>query len=321
MATPPSQMRLIHVSDIHVWRYAFNPIRLFSKRLLGMGSLLVRRASQFRLERLGDVVNRVASLEPDHILITGDLTTTALPIEFRAARHALGPWLTDPEKVTILPGNHDRYTVGAHRDRRFEQYFGPYAPGRGCPWLRRLDPETAILGLDPTRASLTARGFFSPIQLDRAREVLAKEGEGIRRLVVACHYPLQAPDRHRRDLEAKRLIQAELLGRWLATLGPHLYCCGHVHAAWAFVPDSVPNQLCLNAGAPLLRDPTGECPPGFLEIRLRGDDVTVDHHAWQGGSWFVDTLVDAGRFFAARTASTGAQPPSRQYPDAGARQA
>ena len=28
---------------------------------------------------------------PDHILITGDLTTTALPAEFRAAEAALGP--------------------------------------------------------------------------------------------------------------------------------------------------------------------------------------------------------------------------------------
>jgi 3',5'-cyclic AMP phosphodiesterase CpdA len=304
MATTPSQIRLVHVSDIHVWRYAFNPVQLFSKRLLGMGSLIVRRARRFRLERLGEVVDRVASLEPDHILITGDLTTTALPIEFRAARHALEPWLSDPGRVTIIPGNHDRYTLGSHRDRRFEQFFGSFAPGASYPWLRKLDPETAILGLDPTRASVTARGLLTPGQLERARAVLAAEASRIRRLVVACHYPIQAPARYRRDLEAKRLIHAEPLGRWLATLGPHLYCCGHVHAAWAFVPDSVPNQLCLNAGAPLLRDPTGESPPGFLEIRLRGDDVSVEHHAWRAGSWSVDRLYQADRFFAGATGPT-----------------
>jgi 3',5'-cyclic AMP phosphodiesterase CpdA len=244
------------------------------------------------------VVDRVVSLQPDHILITGDLTTTALPIEFRVARHALEPWLADPEKITIIPGNHDRYTVGAHRDRRFEQFFGSFAPSTSYPWLRRLDAETAILGLDPTRASLTARGLLTHSQLERARAIVASKARGIRRLLVACHYPLRAPDRHRRDLEAKRLIHAESLGRWLATLGPHLYCCGHVHAAWAFVPDPVPNQLCLNAGAPLLRDPTGASPPGFLEIRLRGDDVSVEHHAWRAGSWSVSPLVHAERFFA-----------------------
>ena len=69
----------------------FNPLQLFSKRLLGMASLLVRRARKFRLERAQEVVDRVLSLEPDHILITGDLTTTALPAEFRAARRALEP--------------------------------------------------------------------------------------------------------------------------------------------------------------------------------------------------------------------------------------
>ena len=29
-------MRIIHLSDIHVWRYAFNPLRLFNKRAVGM---------------------------------------------------------------------------------------------------------------------------------------------------------------------------------------------------------------------------------------------------------------------------------------------
>ncbi len=106
--SPP--VRLIHVSDIHFWRYQFNPLQLLSKRLLGMASLVVRRARRFRLERIQDVVDRVLLLNPDHILITGDLTTTALPAEFRAAVRGLAPWLEDPRRTTIIPGNHDRYT-------------------------------------------------------------------------------------------------------------------------------------------------------------------------------------------------------------------
>src|SRR5438093_1328862 len=90
--------------------------------------------------------------------IAGDLTTTALPDEFRTARAALADWLDDPERVTIVPGNHDRYTMWAHRSRRFEQYFGAFAPRLAYPWLRRIDPHTAILGLDPTRAGISARG-------------------------------------------------------------------------------------------------------------------------------------------------------------------
>ena len=303
---PPDSrpFRLVHVSDIHFWQYALNPMQLFSKRLLGMASLLVRRARKFRLERVHEVVDRVLTLDPDHILITGDLTTTALPAEFRAARIALEPWLQDPEKTTILPGNHDRYTVGAHRDRRFEQFFGEFAPAREYPWLRFLDPETAVLGLDPSRASLSARGRLPERQLERARELLAAPGPTIRRLIVACHYPLDAPAHHRRDLAGKSLIDAEPLRRWLATIGPHLYCCGHVHAAWAFVPDRISGQLCLNAGAPLLRDRTGHRPPGFLEILMSDQDIVVNHHAWTGESWESIPLHQARSFFPVAAGSS-----------------
>ena len=79
-------MRIVHLSDIHFWQYEFNPLRLMGKRLHGMASLLAGRAGRFRLAGVPRLVERVRGLEPDHILITGDLTTTALPDEFRAAR-------------------------------------------------------------------------------------------------------------------------------------------------------------------------------------------------------------------------------------------
>ncbi len=299
MSLDSRPLKLIHVSDIHFWRYALNPLQLFSKRLLGMASLVVRRARKFRLERVEEVVERVLSLNPDHILITGDLTTTALPAEFRAALRELGPWLQDPEKTTIIPGNHDRYTLGAHRDRRFEQYFGEFAPARTYPWLRFLDADTAILGLDPTRPGLTARGRLPEPQLELSRELIDGPGRTIRRLIVACHYPVEVPPPYRQDLVSKNLINAESLTRWLATIGPHLYCCGHVHATWAFVPDRIPDQLCLNPGAPLLRDRTGLRPPGFLEILMMEHDVIVNHHAWMSEGWEIFPLYRAGSFFPA----------------------
>ena len=45
-------MRIVHLSDIHIWRYVFNPLRLFSKRALGIVELMAGRARRFRLERL-----------------------------------------------------------------------------------------------------------------------------------------------------------------------------------------------------------------------------------------------------------------------------
>jgi 3',5'-cyclic AMP phosphodiesterase CpdA len=290
-------VRIVHLSDIHFWQYAFNPLRLMSKRLAGTVSLLAGRARRFPLAGVPRLVDRVRSLEPDHILITGDITTTALPDEFRAARRALSHFLEEPGRVTIIPGNHDRYTWWAHRSRRFERFFGEFAPHHRYPWLRQIDPDTVIVGLDPTRAAVTARGKLPPHQLDEAREIVAAARGQSARVIIACHYPLDAPDEYAAELTGKRLINAREVRGWLAGIGPHLYCCGHIHAAWAFRPADVPGQLCLNPGAPLLSGHTKRTPPGFLEIVLDHRDVTVQHHAWTGDAWDVRLLRREGNFF------------------------
>jgi 3',5'-cyclic AMP phosphodiesterase CpdA len=291
-------VRIVHLSDIHVWRIALNPLRWLSKRPVGTFELLTGRARRFRLERLSAVVDRVLSLSPDHVLITGDLTTTALSSEFQAAKLALAPLLSDPSRATVLPGNHDRYTTGSVLYRKFENAFGEFAPRLAYPWLKWLDTETTILGLDPTRSHLTARGFLPPTQLAEAERLISEANGSIKRLIVACHYPVLAPPEYQRELARKRLVNAERLLSWLPTIGPHLYCCGHVHAAWAFRPPAIPDELCLNSGAPLLRDPTGRHLPGFLEINLDGPDVEVIHHAWKATDWTSVPMMKTESFFA-----------------------
>jgi 3',5'-cyclic AMP phosphodiesterase CpdA len=293
-------VRIVHLSDVHVWRYVFNPLHLLNKRAVGMVGLVAARARKFRLERLQGVVERVRSLEPDHVLITGDLTTTAHRSEFRIAREQLAELLADAERATIVPGNHDRYTGGSVRSRAFEEWFGPFAPAGPYPWLRPLDDDTAILGLDATRAHFGPTGRLPEAQLASARELLEGPARRPRRLIVACHYPVAAPPLYEAELAHKRMMNAEAVRSWLATLGPHLFCCGHVHAAWAVAPRSIPGQLCLNAGAPLLRDPTGLRPPGFLELTLHDRDVSVVHHAWVGHDWETRALYQDPSFFAAR---------------------
>jgi 3',5'-cyclic AMP phosphodiesterase CpdA len=277
--------RIAHLSDIHVWRTTLNPIRLMGKRAVGMTDLLLGRAKRFPLARLEALVERVASIRPDHVLVTGDLTTTAMPEEFERAAEALLPLLHTPDRATVIPGNHDRYTRAAARGRHFERAFGRFAGGAEYPWLRTLADRTAVLALDPTRPALSARGWLPSGQLAAARFLWEHRRGAIDRLIVACHYPVAAPERLRDALRWKRLENADVLSGWLNTLGPHLYCCGHVHHAWAFTPPSVPDQLCLNAGAPLMVDRKGDNPPGFLEITLDGTDVSVVHHGWGGSSW------------------------------------
>ncbi len=268
-----------------------HPRRLLGKRAVGMFELISGRARKFRLEKLGEVVDRAVGVGADHVLITGDLTTTSLPREFEEAEQALEPLCLEPSRVTMIPGNHDRYTAASVRTRAFERYFGAFAPSTTYPWLRHLGEETAVLGLDATRSHLTATGLITADQFERAQALIRDEASSINRLIIACHYPVVAPEQYRSELHKKRMINFEAIADWLASLPPHLYCCGHVHAAWAFRPGTIPRQVCLNAGAPLLRDPTGLRPPGFLEIDLEGPLVTVQHHACVNDQWTIIPLL------------------------------
>src|SRR5262249_51636786 len=154
-------------------------------------------------------------LRPDHLLITGDLTTTALPAEFRQARDLLAPLLGDPARVTILPGNHDRATDRAYRLRRFEEAFGEFMPRPTFPWLRALNEDTAILGLDPTRSHFSPRGRLPEAQLSEARALTADPARRPRRLIVACHYPVVAPRNYVGELHFKRISNDHEILDWL----------------------------------------------------------------------------------------------------------
>ncbi len=165
-----------------------------------------------------------------------------------------------------MPGNHDRYTGGSVRLRHFEEWFGGFAPDGPTPGSARSTPTRRSSGsMPPARTSrqragspprnLTPRGCSWPIR--RARP---------RRLIVACHYPVAAPAAYEHDLHSKRMKNAQEVREWLATLGPHLFCCGHVHAAWAFTPKSAPR-----AALPELRGPLAPRPDRPPPSRLPGD--------------------------------------------------
>jgi hypothetical protein len=203
-----------------------------------------------------------------------------------------------------VPGNHDRTTVRSFASRRFEGTFGAFMPSLEFPWVRHLSGDVAILGLDPTRPDIAARGKLPPDQLLKARALTADRAALPRHLIVACHYPVAAPVRYQRELFNKRLENDEQVRTWLAGIGPHLYCCGHVHAAWVFQPRSLPDQICINAGAPLMRDPTGLRLPGFMEIVLEEETVAVTHHAWTGTGWECVPMLQPATPLASVAAAT-----------------
>jgi 3',5'-cyclic AMP phosphodiesterase CpdA len=293
-------MKLVHVSDIHVWCWPWRPWDLAGKRAAALASLALGRAKRFPRARLAQMVERVLTLEPDCVLISGDFTTSSLPDEFAQAKAALNPIFERGRETLVVPGNHDRYTWGSTRRRLYERSFGEFAPATECPWIKWLDAKTYVLGLDPSRPYFTASGRFPESQLEAAQHMVADADVGGRRLVVLCHYPLRAPASHARELFRKRVVNAERAVDWLRTVGRHIYCCGHVHVPWTFIPSDLPNELCINAGAPLVVRRRHPEPQGFQEIDLEGVNVAVTHHGWDGATWLTVRRQWPGFFEPAR---------------------
>ncbi len=288
-------MRIVHISDLHFWHITLHPRELVSKRLLGMCNLVLSRARKYRMSSMPLVVERIRALEPDHVLVTGDLTSTALEEEFEAARRALEPLATGASRLTVIPGNHDRYTPEAARRRLFEAYFGDFAPARDYPWVKPCGDETLILALDPTHPNLiSALGTISTSQLERAAALLERRRP--ERLIVACHYPIALPvgivETRGHGLRGIKDLQ-----RFVSRCGPSLYCHGHIHASWAFTPQFLPETLCLNPGAALKVGKRSGVSASLLEIVLEGADVEVRRHRLRNSVWAADTLASAPGFF------------------------
>jgi 3',5'-cyclic AMP phosphodiesterase CpdA len=291
-------MRIVHLSDLHFWHITLNPARLAGKRMLGMSNLILNPARRYRTGMMPALRDRIKELRPDHILITGDLTTTSLEEEFAAAFREVFPLNGKHTTLTVIPGNHDRYTRPAARLRLFERHFGEFAPSEEYPWIRHIGESTAILGLDVSRPTLiSARGMISSRQIEKARRLLEKSHEKTGRLIVACHYPVVLPD----GLKADRLhglLGREILLAFLAQLGPHLYCHGHIHSSWAFTPPALPQALCLNPGAALKKRKNSGIDLLLLEILFEGEGVEVRRHALRRGTWETERLVILPEFFA-----------------------
>src|SRR5688572_6178535 len=121
-------MRVAHFSDLHVLALdGVSRLRLLNKRFTGWVNLKLKRAHKHRPAYVRAIAREITQAKVDHVVITGDLTNLALEQEFEATRLLLEDELhLRPDQVTVVPGNHDLYTRGALRSRRFTTFFKHY---------------------------------------------------------------------------------------------------------------------------------------------------------------------------------------------------
>ena len=102
--------RLAHISDLHLLSLRGATVLSFlNKRVTGGANLLLRRAHAHQLALVERALADLAEADVDHLVVTGDLSNLSLAAEFELA-HELLRGFGDGRRVSVIPGNHDRYT-------------------------------------------------------------------------------------------------------------------------------------------------------------------------------------------------------------------
>ena len=274
-------MRFLHITDLHFWNIVYNPVYLCNKRILGNLNLLVRRRKYLHTDRSASFVDLLRTLQVDGIFIGGDLTTTAMPGEFLQAAAFLQRLAGITSNIYLLPGNHDVYTFESCRRRRFESYFGQYAPTVGDTSVSTLAEGLSLFRVPTVRPNLlSSRGIVTPAQLERTRAMIAMN-TGHAGIVLA-HYPLlQSVPGYRLSSE-RRLINAEGLREIVGQSPvPVLYLAGHVHA-FSHTVDPVYEHITHVTSSALFYGKKGR-QGGFTEIETEGSAFKITPWYYQDG--------------------------------------
>ena len=220
---------LAHLSDPHLPPLPRpRPFELAGKRALGYLNWTRNRHRYHRRDVVDVLVSDLQAQVPDHIAVTGDLVNLALEAEFAPALswlESVGP----PEKVSVVPGNHDAYVRAT--GHRFAETWQSYLAGDNAsaddalfPALRRRGP-LALIGVSsavPT-PPLMATGWLGKGQMESLERVLADlASEQVFRILL-IHHPLRSSAR------TKRLTDSSELRALLKQYGVEMVLHGHDH--------------------------------------------------------------------------------------------
>jgi len=108
----------------------------------------------------------------DHALCTGDLTQVSRADEFEGVARVFADRLQEPNRFTVIPGNHDRYIPSAAGlfERSFSSLSGSF------PFVKHV-AGVRIIGLDPCRPTslVNASGLCGDAQRERLRALLEED--------------------------------------------------------------------------------------------------------------------------------------------------
>ena len=237
------------------------------------------------------LIERIASIAPDLIAVSGDLTQRARRRQFHEASEFLDRL---PFRKIVVPGNHDvpLFNVAA----RLFNPFGGYRRWIG-PDLEpaHIDDEVAMIGLNSARALIAGgRGRLNRTQIDAAVRRLRPLPPAPIKIVVT-HHPFDLPE----GFTSAHLVgRASIAMEHFARAGADLFLAGHLHVSHVGRTADRYNigghsALVVQAGTLSTRG-RGELNT-FNVLRIARPEMTIERYSWATGSDAFDRSF-AGTF-------------------------
>jgi len=127
----------------------------------------------------------------DHFVISGDLTEVGTPLQYEAFAATLHDSAIHPERVTLVPGNHDAYSSGDAWKRALEGPLRAFATGAAAEPGRVVDRgDVVFLPIDVSCYQSIARSAaeLTPANGDALERRLRDPGFDHKAVVVVQHH-------------------------------------------------------------------------------------------------------------------------------------
>ena len=198
---------IVHISDLHIRNNVFNDEMFF------------------------EAVNQINDLNPDMVIVTGDITDKGYYSEFQKAVEYLN-MIQCP--LVIIPGNHDSRNVGYEV---FEELFGDRS------WVLTKDEGLTIIGLDSSEPDVDNGHIGRPQQLWMENELNKASSISNFSIVAMHHHVIPVPKTGR---ERNILTDAGDILQSLIDHDVNMVICGHKHVPHIW---KMENTLFVNAGS------------------------------------------------------------------------
>jgi 3',5'-cyclic AMP phosphodiesterase CpdA len=294
-------VKLAHFSDIHVTHFPLAGKPALKRLAAVVSYSMMGRGRHFQgsEERIARLLEDVDAQGVDHALCTGDLTGVSTEEEFASVARLFGKRCEQPDRYTVLPGNHDRYVHGA--SGLFERHFSALCEGARFPFVKVLSADVTLVAIDvalPTGLT-DSSGLCGEGQRAQLQALLTDPSLRDRFVVLALHYGLLRSDgqRDRRShgLRDDQELMA-LLDRDDVALDVVLH--GHMHRPYVV---TFGRRTVINAGS--ATDLHLESPGYHVyDIDVTRRRVRIERRRWNAftGGYEADPNSDLNRVLTTR---------------------